>query len=441
MNYWIKHCEPPRSRSEGMRWDVFISYRSLDRIWAIALYDMLKQCGYQVFLDQFVLVTGQGLASQLGKNLDRSASGVLLWSKSTDDSNWVENEMDTMIARKNSTAGTEVPFFFVVASLDGKPPPGLLAGQLYLDFSEYSEGPGGADLVRLTSGLQGVPIGEDAVIRIVSYDQAVNEEPAKLRAMATAKRFEKIFERVTSDELAYTTSATLPGLAVEILIRGAVQPEEHERAIEAAKLALERFPNSLRLKQLQGLALRRSGRLDDALYELTLLHEEGHRDTETLGILAAVWADKWAQLKKSGDTSGARDALERSRNLYREGFAKVPTDTYTGINAASKSALLGEIDVAIVLADQVLAELKAARDKRGGEPSPDYWQRVTEPEALLIKGEWERSLELYHDARIAHQHEKGSIQSTAIQVKRLLGTLEVPDDIKKKLVAEFDLVS
>src|SRR5688572_32952713 len=75
-NYWIEHCAPPRPRPQGLEWDVFISYRSLDRVWAVALYDMLRQCGYNVFLDQFVLVAGQGLASQLARQLARSASGV-----------------------------------------------------------------------------------------------------------------------------------------------------------------------------------------------------------------------------------------------------------------------------------------------------------------------------------------------------------------------------
>jgi hypothetical protein len=131
--------------------------------------------------------------------------------------------------------------------------------------------------------------------------------------------------------------------------------------------------------------------------------------------------------------------LENSRNLYEEGFTKVPTDTYTGINAASKSALLVEMDKAVSLAEQVLERLEEMESARGGIPSPDYWERVTEPEALLIKGDWEQSLKLYHAARVAHQHETGSIQSTATQLQRLLGILDVPSDIKQQLVAEFNL--
>src|SRR4051794_36775895 len=135
MNYWLEHCEPPRPRPPGIDWDVFVSYRSLDRSWAIALYDLLAQRGYRVFFDQFVLVAGQGLATQLGENLQRSNSGVLLWSERSSDSRWVKNEFNAMIARQNATADGPNPFHFVVAALDRKEPPGLATGTLYIDFS------------------------------------------------------------------------------------------------------------------------------------------------------------------------------------------------------------------------------------------------------------------------------------------------------------------
>jgi hypothetical protein len=434
-NYWIERCAPPRPRSQGIEWDVFISYRSLDRVWAVALYDMLRQCGYTVFLDQFVLVTGMGLASQLAKQLARSASGVLIWSVRSVDSTWVESEMDTMVARKNNSAGSECPFYFVVASLDRQTPPGLQGGQLYMDFSEYPDGPMGTDLVKLTYGLQGKPPSEAAVQQLLAFEQSIKLEPDKLRAMAKANLYDRIEARVTSDEPAYVTSATLSGMAVDLLIRG----KKYAAALRTVKHALGRFPSSVRLRQLYGLALRRDGQLDDAAFELNLLVEQGHRDVETLGILASVWADLWEKRTAAGEAVSARDALEQSRNLYAEGFAKVPSDTYTGINAAAKTALLGHLDDARALADRVLTRLQEMEKARGGGPSNDYWERVTEPEALLIKGDWARAADLYHAARVAHQNEAGSIAATGTQVRRLLAVLPVPTEIREKLVAEFGL--
>jgi hypothetical protein len=250
--------------------------------------------------------------------------------------------------------------------------------------------------------------------------------------MAKAGLYAKIVARLNSDEPAYTTSAQIAAIAIDLLIRG----KHNKEAIEACEAMIKRFPGSIRLKQLYGLALRREKRLDEANYELNLLLENSHRDTETLGILAAVWADLW---EGEGDQAGARDALERSQQLYAEAFEKVPTDTYTGINAASKAALLGDGAKAAELAGKVLERLQEQALKRGGEPSKDYWERVTEPEALLLTGEWERALELYHAARVAHQEETGSIASTATQLQRLLGVLSLPPEIKNRLAAEFQL--
>ena len=37
---------------------MFLSYRSVDRLWVLGLYDVLKELDYEVFLDQVVLVGG-----------------------------------------------------------------------------------------------------------------------------------------------------------------------------------------------------------------------------------------------------------------------------------------------------------------------------------------------------------------------------------------------
>lgn len=440
MTNWISTCEPPRPRPADKDWDVFLSYRSLDRLWTLALHDTLRQCGYQVFLDQFVLVAGQGLTSQLGKNLQRSASGVLIWSARTSDSTWVEAEIDAMNALHNNSTTSDFPFYYVVASLDGQKPPGLLGGQLYLDFSAYPQGPTGVELVKLIAGLQGKPPRPEAVQLASQYDTALKKEPADLRALAAAGLHDDIVAKVKSDDPAYTTTAQLPALAVELLIKTKQYGTgDLGRAGEALTVALQRFPESVRLRQLRGLLLRRTGQPERAQYELTKLLEESQRDTETLGMLAAVWADLWDKNQKAGDAAAARDALELSRNTYAEGFSKVPTDTYTGINAASKSALLGDLDQAKTLAAQVLARLKEQAEQRGGAPSTDYWERVTEPEALLLTGDAEGALKLYHAARVAHQSETGSIESTALQLQRLLAVLPVDANAKAALAKEFGL--
>ena len=425
-NYWLEHCLKPRARPSGVDWDVFISYRSADRVWALALYDMLRQFGYDIFLDQYVLQAGEGVLSQLSSNLRRSASGVIVWSERSEDSVWVEREVSAMVELKDARARSSNPFYFVAAKLDAQPLPTLLGGSLYIDFSAYPDGPTGSEIVRLTSGLQGASLNPPAVQRMAIFDEEVREEPAKLRALVAAGQFDEIRARALSDTPAYTSAATLIALAAQLLISGA----RVDDAMAVLDRGRARFPRSVRLRQLQGLALRRAGRNQEALVVLEELRAKGHNDPETLGILAAAVAASWKQ-------SQNRDQLERARDLYDQAFQRSPSDTYSGINAASKSALFGDMDRAAELANRVLATLTSQREARGGEPSSDYWERATEPEALFLQGRFAESLKLYHAARIAHQEEKGSIRSTWAQLELLLSLPFVPEEWRAKFRSEF----
>ena len=56
MNDDLFRFVPPKPElAPGTKWHVFISYRPSDRPWTLQLYDALRQLGYQVFLDQFVI--------------------------------------------------------------------------------------------------------------------------------------------------------------------------------------------------------------------------------------------------------------------------------------------------------------------------------------------------------------------------------------------------
>ncbi len=435
--YWLEHCPKPRPRPERYLWDVFISYRSVNRPWAIALYDMLVDAGYSVFLDQCVLVAGQGLTDQLQDNLSKSASGVLLWSTAAVDSAWVKREYNTMQALAIQGDGTPFPFYMVVAKLDAQALPLFAQSSIFVDFSAYPDGPTGAELVRMVYGLNGKPLDAAPVKRILAFEQEAREEPTKLRALTAAGMFDEIEQRALSSNPAYTTSANLLALAADRLIAGG----RTEAALRVIEHGQKSFRRSVRLKQLKALALRRSRRFRDAILELEMLRADGHQDPETLGMLAAAWADAWAARLRGDDAGEPTDALERSRDLYRCAFSAVPSDTYVGINAASKSAMLGELDTATELARKVLARLDEDKAERGGDPPQDYWTRVTEPEARLLIGDYDGALRLYHDARIAHQMETGSIGSTWHQVNRLIDALPMPDAIADKLRAEFASVA
>lgn len=119
-------CPRPRPRSGPIQWDVFLSYRSVNRPWVLALYDALVQAGFKVFLDQFALVPGASLDESLQQNLAASGAGILVWSAAASDSKWVQREHKAMRVLTDKRADDALPL--------------LLADSLWVDFASYPEG-------------------------------------------------------------------------------------------------------------------------------------------------------------------------------------------------------------------------------------------------------------------------------------------------------------
>src|SRR3954470_6709224 len=89
---WSKLAPPPRPLTGGDKWNVFLSYRSINRVWALNLYDVLTQQGHHAFIDQCELKAGDQLITRLQDALQTSQAGVLIWSTATSDSEWVARE-------------------------------------------------------------------------------------------------------------------------------------------------------------------------------------------------------------------------------------------------------------------------------------------------------------------------------------------------------------
>src|ERR1035437_7118371 len=79
---WTRLAPPPRKLTDGDQWNVFLSYRSVNRPWVLNLYDVLAQQGHKVFIDQCVLKAGDQLTKRLQDPLQTSQSAVLVWSSS-----------------------------------------------------------------------------------------------------------------------------------------------------------------------------------------------------------------------------------------------------------------------------------------------------------------------------------------------------------------------
>jgi class 3 adenylate cyclase len=193
-------------------------------------------------------------------------------------------------------------------------------------------------------------------------------------------------------------------------------------AYNALQAALAEHPADLRLRQLKGLALARSGALLRANELLSDLWNEGHADGETLGLLARTHKD----LALAAEDDEERDlhsdaAFEICLTGYRESrrAGNVDDAYYTGINAASMALLRGDIYSASAIATDVdeLCEQVLAQDDYAGDR---YWPQATRAEAALILGDLDAARERYAAAAAFAGTNYGNLSTTRRQARMLL---------------------
>ncbi|MEM1151039.1 MAG: toll/interleukin-1 receptor domain-containing protein [Pseudomonadota bacterium] len=91
-----------------MRYDVFVSYSSIQRDWAEVLAHNLKGAGKTVFFDQWELTPGADWVLSLDSALDESRSAVLVASPEAQESGWVREEYAKLTRRRVSEPGFKI---------------------------------------------------------------------------------------------------------------------------------------------------------------------------------------------------------------------------------------------------------------------------------------------------------------------------------------------
>ena len=223
-----------------------------------------------------------------------------------------------------------------------------------------------------------------------------------------------------TDNMAWTSSPMLLCATADALI-ALKKPAEALAILDRAE---QMFPKAVRPKQLRGLALARSGQTQEAQEVISKLHAAGEIGPETLGIYARTWMDLY-------ETEGEITYLLKSRDLYLESFEKFPTDHYTGINAASKSLLADETQMATELAQRVLKLTGEELDRT------NYWKTATIAEAQLLLGRYEDAAKTYRAAVVSAPKESGSHESTRKQAALLLDKLSATDEEKALVLGAF----
>jgi len=192
-----------------------------------------------------------------------------------------------------------------------------------------------------------------------------------------------------------------------------LQQGEPLLAFDVVTEGLSILPDDVRLRQLQGLALARSGATERANAILESLRRDGQTDEETLGMLGRTYKDLAAH---------AATKLEREKFLRRaaETYAQAYQSSggyWTGINAATMNLLIGEKERACEIAKMVRAQcLKEVQDPGGDQ----YWELAALGEAALICRDLSQAEEWYARAAKEAAHRFGDIHSSRRNARLIL---------------------
>jgi tetratricopeptide (TPR) repeat protein len=191
------------------------------------------------------------------------------------------------------------------------------------------------------------------------------------------------------------------------------------RYLEARELGLKLRTNSNldleRVDQLLALSLSKSGSPEDALAVLDLTYRRNPNDPETAGILGGIYKELF---KKHQDSKYAI----LSRDTYAKNF-EVTKNYYTGINAATMSAIAGRAMQGREIANSVISLI--------GEKQEGIWELATLGEAYLLTKNRERCVEYYIKARKLAGNDWGKVLSIHNQLWLLNHYIPVPKEVMR----------
>ncbi|MCK6617857.1 MAG: TRAFs-binding domain-containing protein [Cyclobacteriaceae bacterium] len=191
----------------------------------------------------------------------------------------------------------------------------------------------------------------------------------------------------------------------------------HGRFLEArtkAEALLKTSPDT-RLSQLYALALSKSGMPEAAKEYLEPVYKSNPDDPETAGILGSIFKELF---KKSQQSTFAL----QSRDTYLKNFVTTQ-NYYTGINAASMSAMIMQAGKSRDIAQQVISMIKP--------DTTDFWELATLGEAYMLLKDRANSIACYVKARKVAGADWGRITSVYNQLWLLNHYIPVSGEVMK----------
>jgi tetratricopeptide (TPR) repeat protein len=257
-------------------------------------------------------------------------------------------------------------------------------------------------------------------------DALLPEEVANLLAMLESAELDNIgFLAVLRLDQRHCPILLSPVLA-SVLIEKLLDYKRTDEAQVVLTAALARFPDDVRLRQLQGLLWSRTGRLTEACNWLEAIKAtDSAADEETQGILAGVY-----KRRAEAEPDRHDDWLKKCHDRYARGWQEsLGMNTYLGINAAATALWLGlpgQQAAQITASIRTLLEERRLRLKQSeGAASRglNCWDQLTLAEAYLLLGEWDAASQAYREAQERFLQQTGALTVARAQSKKDLERL------------------
>jgi tetratricopeptide (TPR) repeat protein len=174
--------------------------------------------------------------------------------------------------------------------------------------------------------------------------------------------------------------------------------------------------NELRLKQLYALSISKSGAPESGLEYMEPVYNQFPDDPESAGILGSIYKELF---KKNQRT----DYAIKSRDTYVKNFLATK-NYYTGINAASMSAMGGQAGKGREIATEVISLIENSAED-------DFWKLATLGEAYILTKNRSRATEQFIKARRLANNDWGKITSVHNQLWLLNHFVPVSGEVLK----------
>jgi len=161
------------------------------------------------------------------------------------------------------------------------------------------------------------------------------------------------------------------------------------RAVEAYGdmiAVIEKMPLPLAdtavVQEQLGFALNRLKKRDQAESVLLKVIERRGPSSETYALLGRVYKDEWEDARDGGDTSQARQLLEKALDAYLKGFETDWRDALPGVNVVTLMELR---DPPHPSRAAILPVVRYAVERKIAKGKPDYWDYASLLELATVE--------------------------------------------------------